>query len=534
MHMRSVFVCLAVLVMMGCGTSQPSQRPAAPSPDPASELAAGAPAIEQWLDDHRDRLPRLHNFFQQMPKGGDLHTHLTGAVYAESYVRWAAEQNLCVRVSTQHLIACPDSLSPDVRTAASVRSSPEAYDTLIDALSVRNLEHQESTGRRQFFSTFERFRAVYLDRPQRMGDALAELLRRAATQRVSHVEVIIFDGKVTVDSIAATVSYTDDWARLRSRLLDAGLRGAIRDGQSLLDRAEARADSLLGCHEADPSAACSVSRRYRMHAVRVLPPTTVFARLLYGIERANLDPRVEAIDMVAPEDHRIALRDYDRHMRMLRFLRDAAGPDASGDSVHVGLHAGELTLGLVPPRHLRDHIRTAITVGEADRIGHGVDIGYEARTHEILRQMREREIAVEVLLTSNDVILDVDGPEHPLPDYLAADIPVVLATDDEGVARTTLTHEYVRAARTYGLSYQTLKTISRNSLHYAFLDGESLWTSRRYRTYADPCRAADPAVNTIPPSCQTYLEAHPKAKIEWALERAFHRFEARWGARLSE
>jgi adenosine deaminase/adenosine deaminase CECR1 len=468
-----------------------------------------------------------------MPKGGDLHTHLTGAVYAESYLRWAEEQNLCVQMTTRRIIACPDPLPSHVRTAAAVRSNSEAYDTMIDALSIRNLEHQERTGRQQFFATFGRFRAVYLDRPDRMGDALAELVRRAAAQHVQHVEIIIFDGKVTVDSIANTVSYTDDWAELRARLMDAGLRRALRDGHTLLDRAEARADSLLGCQEAPP-AACQVSRRYRMHAVRVLPPTTVFARLLYGIERAKRDPRVVAIDMVAPEDHRIALRDYHRHMRMLRFLRDAAGTDATGDSVHVGLHAGELTLGLVPPRHLRDHVRTAITVGEADRIGHGVDIGYEARTHDLLQQMREREIAVEVLLTSNEVILGVDGAEHPLPDYLAADVPVVLATDDEGVARTTLTHEYVRAARTYDLSYHTLKTISRNSLHYAFLNGESLWASRRYQTYVDPCQAADPADDALPSACRTYLDTHPKAKKEWALERAFHRFEARWRAQRAE
>lgn len=520
--------------MVGCGTSQPSQHPAAPPSYPASAPTAEASSIEQWLETHRDRPPLLHNFLQQMPKGGDLHTHLTGAVYAESYLRWAEEQNLCVQMTTRRIIACPDPRPSDVRTAAAVRSNSEAYDTMIDALSIRNLEHQETTGRQQFFATFGRFRAVYLDRPRRMGDALAELVRRAAAQHVHHVEIIIFDGKVTVDSIANTVSYTDDWAELRTQLLNAGLRGAIRDGRTLLDRAEARADSLLGCRDPDPPPACSVSRRYRMHAVRVLPPTTVFARLLYGIERAKRDPRVEAIDMVAPEDHRIALRDYDRHMRMLRFLRDAAGPDATGDSVHVGLHAGELTMGLVPPRHLRDHVRTAITVGEADRIGHGVDIGYETRTHDLLQQMRKREIAVEVLLTSNEVILGVDGAEHPLPDYLAADVPVVLATDDEGVARTTLTHEYVRAARTYGLSYQTLKTISRNSLHYAFLNGESLWASRRYQTYAEPCQAADPAGDTIPSTCRSYLEAHPKAKQEWALERAFHRFEARWRAQREE
>jgi adenosine deaminase len=31
-----------------------------------------------------------------MPKGGDLHMHLSGAVYAETFLKEAAADNLCV------------------------------------------------------------------------------------------------------------------------------------------------------------------------------------------------------------------------------------------------------------------------------------------------------------------------------------------------------------------------------------------------------------------------------------------------------
>jgi hypothetical protein len=262
-----------------------------------------------------------------------------------------------------------------------------------------------------------------------------------------------------------------------------------------------------------------------MHAVRVLPQTAVFARLLYGIERAVDDPRVEAVDMVAPEDHRVALQNYDRHLQMLSFLRRAAGTDADGDSVHVGLHAGELTTGLVPPEHLHDHVWDALTIAGADRVGHAVDVGTERDTRALLDRMRREEVAVEVCLTSNDVILGVDGREHPLPTFLDAGVPVVLATDDEGVSRIDLTHEYVRAATTYDLDYRTLKRLSRNSLHYAFLDGASLWRSRSYDAYAAPCRDADPA-DTAPKRCRAFLDDNAKAAAEWRLERAFVRFES--------
>ena len=64
---------------------------------------------------------------------------------------------------------------------------------------------------------------------------------------------------------------------------------------------------------------------------------------------------------------------------------------------------------------------------------------------------------------------------HPLPAYRAANVPVALSTDDEGVSRITLTTEYTRAALDYKLSYLDLKRMARTSLEHSFLPGPSLW-----------------------------------------------------------
>jgi adenosine deaminase len=48
-------------------------------------------------------------------------------------------------------------------------------------------------------------------------------------------------------------------------------------------------------------------------------------------------------------------------------------------------------------------------------------------------------------------------------------VPVALATDDEGVSRTSLTEQYVLAVRAHGLGYRALKRIANDSLRYAFL-----------------------------------------------------------------
>src|SRR6266480_4632689 len=43
-------------------------------------------------------------FLREMPKGGDLHNHLSGSIYAESYLRWAAEDKLCLSATTMSIV----------------------------------------------------------------------------------------------------------------------------------------------------------------------------------------------------------------------------------------------------------------------------------------------------------------------------------------------------------------------------------------------------------------------------------------------
>ena len=72
-----------------------------------------------------------------------------------------------------------------------------------------------------------------------------------------------------------------------------------------------------------------------------------------------------------PEDGFISMRDYTLQMKMLDYLHSVY------PKVHITLHAGELAPGLVPPEGLRFHIRQAVELGHAERIGHGVDVMYE-------------------------------------------------------------------------------------------------------------------------------------------------------------
>jgi adenosine deaminase len=196
--------------------------------------------------------------------------------------------------------------------------------------------------------------------------------------------------------------------------------------------------------------------------------------MLLGFELMRADPRWVGINLVQPEDDNVALRDYRLQMRMLGYLR---GVYPTG---HITLHAGELAPGLAPPADLRFHIRDAVEVAHAERIGHGVDVRGERDPVGLAREMARRGVLVEVPLTSNRQILGVAGRRHPLRFYLRHHVPVALATDDEGVSRTDLTEQYEQAVRDHGLGYRTLKRIATDALRHAFLpDGTKATLLRR-------------------------------------------------------
>jgi len=105
--------------------------------------------------------------------------------------------------------------------------------------------------------------------------------------------------------------------------------------------------------------------------------------------------------------------------------------------------------------------------------------------------MAAKHVMVEINLTSNDVILGVQGKDHPLPIYRKYRVPAAFSTDDEGVSRIDMTHEFVRAAETYALTYADLKQMVRTGLEHNFLPGASLWREPDNFTRPAPACAQD-------------------------------------------
>jgi adenosine deaminase len=141
--------------------------------------------------------------------------------------------------------------------------------------------------------------------------------------------------------------------------------------------------------------------------------------------------------------------------------------------------------------------------------------------------MAARHILTEINLTSNDVILGVEKQWHPLPLYRAANVPVALSTDDEGVSRIDITHEYTRAVLDFHLAYLDLKRMARTSIEHSFLQGASLWTQPDAFVAVNPACAGQPLGSDNPtPRCEAFLRSSEKAAQQWQLEDRYQLFES--------
>jgi len=271
-----------------------------------------------------------------------------------------------------------------------------------------------------------------------------------------------------------------------------------------------------------------VEIRYFYQILRGWAPEQVFAQTLLGFETVEQsidehDDGFVGLNFVMPEDGFVSMRDYTLHMKMVEYLHGLY------PKVHISLHAGELTPGLVPPEGLRFHVRQAVEVGHAERIGHGVDVMFEDDAAALLKEMARKHIMVEINLSSNEGILGIKGAEHPFPLYRAAHVPVALSTDDEGVSRIDITGEYVRAALDYHLSYADLKQLVRTGMEHNFLAGESLWARPDEFAFASAsCKGEAPGTAKPSAACQKFLEANEKAAAQWELERRFREFETKF------
>ena len=456
--LSSLLVVLA-FASTGAHAASPKANEAATMRHYASLIAGATPKAAE-----------LTMFFSQMPKGGDLHHHYSGAIYAEQYLDFLDQQGLCVNKATfrietdKALVEAQRAKPPKDKTclgSADVYNDDYTYRELLQRWSSKDFKTygpDQPPPDRQFFQTFGYFGPVS---NANFHDGLLALKHRAILENVSYIETMFKMAPPTsnpqFDADAWRQGGDDAAFDAQMRAWMTALNADPAFNQSVTDFVAKVDEASNGIDDAN------FTMRYQTYVLRLLAPSQVFSGMLAAFKADGMSDRLVGVNIVGQESTRVSMRDYTLHMKMFRFLKTVY-PD-----VKLALHAGELALGDVPPEGLQFHIDQALTVAHADRIGHGIDLAHESNIARILQTMREKDIPVEINLTSNAFINGVQGADHPVTLYRKYGVPYVISTDDAGVTRHNLSGEYALFASRYKPSYGEIKRVSYNSIRYAFL-----------------------------------------------------------------
>lgn len=408
-------------------------------------------------------LAKMQFFFSQMPKGGDLHHHFGGSLYAESYLDWLEEKGYylnteSLKASKENCVSC--------LSMSEVISNSDLFERVIERWSAQDYEHTfayQLPPDQHFFNSFSYFgEREYRD----YKEGLKNIKERAIKENVQYIETQAL-------TIGIPFNFSEYDQRLWQSQADKDSESLFQllaeidekmDGEELDAIVEEYRKTLADYHEGLDDA--NFSLRYQSYITRFRNPSNIFSSLYASFLSAEKDPLIVGINIVAPEHGRVSMRDYWLHMQMFRYL------SRKFPNVNMSLHAGELALGMVKPEDLTYHIHDALFVAGAHRIGHGIDIPFENEAVKSMQYMAEQEIPVEVNLTSNEFILGVSGPEHPLKLYHEFGVPLVISTDDAGVSRNNLSSEYTKLGSRYDFSYEEIKGFVYNSIRYSFMSAE--------------------------------------------------------------
>lgn len=453
MKLRLIIFITIILTITGCshiGVNPHSN----PSNTDKTELL-----YNKFIEGNPPNIAQLNLFISGMPKGGDIHHHYSGSIYAENYLDWVEAAGCWIDKNTFKIVKAGDVKDGCCVSVKQLRTNAELYGKLLTLWSdkdFKNHYHQQLPPDFTFFSTFGYFGPI----SKNYKEGLKILRDQAVSENISYIETMISP----VD-----YSYKDDF-------FDENIRKAasretfvqLLDELSLKidadDKFLKKIDEFIGEIE---SAHRGIDddrfmMRFQAYAHRNGTPSSVFSSLYAAFLAVNKFNLLVGVNFVGPENGFVALADYNLHMQMFSYLRKKF------PKVNLALHAGELALGMVPPKDLKFHVAQAIDIAGAQRIGHGVDLPYEEGALGLLKQIKEKS-AVEINLTSNEFILGVKDNEHPYLIYSACDIPLIISTDDSGVSRNNLSGEYVLLAKRYKPRYNVVKKYVYNSIKYSFL-----------------------------------------------------------------
>ena len=423
-----------------------------------------------WFDDLKvnGTDAELHQLLYEMPKGGDLHLHLTGSGFPEWWYELALASkkhgySYYTRIRINNCQVFQEGQQEGQHEGQHEKqdepgTQPEGNSTLIYKPS-------------PFLLLFETVAAYRLGG---MNDC--ERGEYVALEDLSEVQRRVWLNAISLDvpSEGRDEFFHAHWQRLGDLTGNPWLLGELLVRNIKAFSAEGLVYmepqlNVFGLSQADGSviepddaAAMLVARLARQDVV----DTGMTFRFQQAILRflPDAEQRMqEAYEFVARHELWVAVnmvgREDDDKGYPLRFLDTLRQLRQRRSGVRLSIHAGEVD----EPNY---HVRDTLLLG-ADRIGHGLNLITDPDT---MRLMRHGPYMVEINLISNLLLEYInDYSEHPFPEYLRTGIPVALSTDDRGIWDSTMTDEFFVAVREFNLSWAEVRQLSENSLRYAFV-----------------------------------------------------------------
>jgi adenosine deaminase CECR1 len=403
-------------------------------------------AAERWFENVKATATpaQLYRFLYAMPKGGDLHNHLAGAVRSEWFwdAALAAQQRGYSYYTRVRIMNCAPYGHDEFGAAKALllfKDIQAGKYAALDACGKSEFKRLQDldAGEKQAWLESMRLDQSYEGRNEffeAIWDRIGDLLHNPyliCDVLVRNMDAFGREGVVYVET-------------------QQGVQGAVKADGSAYSVDEAVA-IYRECLASPRAKATGVEVRFQNTLLRFAPDAEQKLRDLYAINDRYRDLYV-GVNMAGREDNG---KGYPlRFLPVLRELRHKY-PD-----INLSIHAGETD---EPDYHVRD----TLLLG-AQRIGHGVNL---IRDPETLLLMRNGPYMVEINLISNLLLEYVsDYSQHPFPEYLRIGVPVALSTDDRGMWDSNLSDEFYVAVKEFNLSWEEIVKLGRNSLYYAFLD----------------------------------------------------------------
>ncbi|MEC5166399.1 hypothetical protein RCH18_002139 [Flavobacterium sp. PL11] len=428
----------------------------------------------EYFEKIRNNEAELTAFFSQMPKGGDLHHHFSGSIYAEPLLKRAIDDDFYLNTETMDVLKeRPSKGKWEQFSTLKNNGTLELFkQKIIQKWSVKDYNGVDYPSDKLFFESFMKFEPAIQGN---FGEGLIELKNRAILENVSYIETQL--------STIPTAINSDELMPFNSRLRKLAL---VKDEKTILksldsiytrlitkgaesDAKNFNTNFVSKLHNDLKIDDSQFTMRYQNFVLRFMEPVDLFKNLVIAFISADGSDLMAGVNIVSPEDGETSMKDYWLHMLMFKYCHSRY------PNVKYTMHAGELTLGLVPPEELTWHISAAVHTAGANRIGHGVDIAYEKDSYDLLRFMAKNKIPVEINLVSNEFILKVKESRHPLTLYKDFGVPIIISTDDAGILRSNMTEQYVLLAKRYkNISYSNIKQFVYNSINYSFIKEEKV------------------------------------------------------------